>query len=170
MLSRNRRRPRVNRLCPFGYPVSGTSGFCTARFRFSQKRDSRSVVEIPKQFLGLKRLGGCPNKSAIRPFESHVWEVSKWLFLAVFRRSGDEIHRWPPDGNLRPLADIRACSNGCPLLGQIAECFWPSGGGIPGHLRPPGCTFYLQPLRAWFSRWRNSAPLRAGPLFFVTAP
>ncbi|MCK5362126.1 MAG: hypothetical protein KAR22_04115, partial [Gammaproteobacteria bacterium] len=49
------------------------------------ERNSRSVVDIPRQFLGLKPLGGCPNKSAIRPFNSHVWKVSKWLFLAASR-------------------------------------------------------------------------------------
>jgi hypothetical protein len=33
--------------------------------------------------------------------------VEEWPELAVSRRSGDEIHPWPPNGGLRPTAAFR---------------------------------------------------------------
>ncbi len=33
--------------------------------------------------------------------------LSEWSRLAVFRRLGDEIHPWLPNGDLRPDPDIR---------------------------------------------------------------
>ncbi len=166
MLSRDRGKSRVYRLCPFGYPVSGTSGCCTAHFRFSQKRsnlverNSRSVVEIPKQFLGLKPLGGCPNKSAIRPFNSHVWKVSKWLFLAVSRRSGDKIHPWPPTkGGLRPKGVLHAFQCECLVLRRVGGPKFsrnymsgnhmglfksPRRAPVPTYSYPPACLHHLE--------------------------
>ncbi len=38
------------------------------------------------------------------PFD-HSSPGSEWLIVAASRRSGDEVHPWPPNGDLRPFAD-----------------------------------------------------------------
>ncbi len=58
------------------------------RFRNSHLRGSlvrqsyRSAVQMPKLSLALKHTGERPEKSAVGPFNYHIWAFSRCPFLA----------------------------------------------------------------------------------------